>query len=221
MSFRKPHVDRSPQRILIHPEYDDDTLEFDIALVKIKAVKFSSHIQPVALPATDLASGRKRRKLRNIWRKETRKRLESEQRLAKEGIRKKRKIERNKLKKWKKKSESRIYQTQKRMKERLRYFKQKRNLIKQNLNEKIALQSDVKTSGKQRKGRTKQQKKRTLSKNELKTISKLINRLKDKIMKLRKELKKKKEYEYEEYEYYEEECNVEEEQAQNKRITWY
>ena len=190
-------MERSPERILVHPEYDDETLEFDIALVKIKAVTFSSHIQPVALPSIrQLNSGRKRRKLGKISRKETRKRLESEQRLVNES----------KRKKLKKLSESRIYQTQKRMNKRLKYLKQKRNAIKQNLN-RISLQSGVKTSGKQRRRRTKKKKKRTSSLNRaMEEVEKAMEKLEDKIKKFREEQKK---------------ANQEKEQKNNKRIRWY
>ena len=190
-------MDKYPQKIIIHPKYDDDTLEFDIALVKIKAVEFSSHIKPIDLPSTKLASGWKRRKRGKMQGKETNKRLEREQRIAKEGKRKKRKIERKKLNKWKRSSESRIYQPEKRMKKRLVFLKQKRNLMKQKLN-KIARQSGVKPSGKIRKRRTK---------NELNTILKKIDILRKKIMELIEE-----EYEG---------CNIKEEQRKTKKITWY
>ena len=187
MYFRKPHVERTPQRILIHPKYNDSTLEFDIALVKIKAVKFSSHIQPVALPSTRQQDGsRKRRKLGKISRKVTIKKSESEQRLAKE---KKRKTERKR----KKLSESRIYQKQKRMNERLKYLKQKRKVMQENLNQ-ISLQSGVKTSGKQRRRRTKKRNQRTPSLNELdkamNKLNKAMDNVKDQIKQLEKQQKK-------------------------------
>ena len=185
-------MDKYPQKIIIHPKYDDDTLEFDIALVKIKAVEFSSHIKPIDLPSTKLASGWKRRKQGKMPGKETNKRLEREQRIAKEGKRKKRKIERKKLNKWKTSSESRIYQPEKRIKKRLEYLEQKRNLMKQKLN-KIAWQS-----GKIRKRRTK---------NELNTILKKIDILRKKITELIEE-----EYEG---------CNIKEEQRKTKKIIWY
>ena len=193
MCPRKPFVDRDAERILIHPEYDDDTLEFDIALVKIKAVKFTSHIQPVALPATQLAIGRKRRKLA----KETKKPLE---RRTNKGKKKKIKIDhRNRLRKRKKLSESRYYPTQIELKERLKYLKLKRNLIKQNLN----------------KTRTK----RTSSK--FNTILKEIKKLQKAIKEWRREQSQAMEYEDEGHENYERGCSIKKEQKKNKRITWY
>ena len=58
---RKPHVNRYPERIFLHNKYDDSTLEFDIALIKINPVKITSHIKPISLPEP-IACGRKRRK---------------------------------------------------------------------------------------------------------------------------------------------------------------
>ena len=47
---RKPHQDIFGARIFNHFEYDTETLEFDISLVKIKKVQLTSHIQPISLP---------------------------------------------------------------------------------------------------------------------------------------------------------------------------
>ena len=66
--LREPHIDRNPERILIHKRYNDDTLEYDVALVKIKKVEITSHIKPISLPESRLCFDRERRK--QIKRKE-------------------------------------------------------------------------------------------------------------------------------------------------------
>ena len=66
--FRQPHIDRNPERILIHKRYNDATLEYDVALVKIKKVEITSHIKPISLPQSTLCYDRERRK--QIKRKE-------------------------------------------------------------------------------------------------------------------------------------------------------
>ena len=58
---RNPHADRRPERILLHRKYDDDSLEFDIALIKINPVEISPHIKPISLPRPKQC-GRKRKK---------------------------------------------------------------------------------------------------------------------------------------------------------------
>ena len=70
LNSRKETVDRTPERILIHKNYDDESLEYDIALMKInrcfmgKCYKFSSHIQPIALPRSQLCQKQKKVKKR-------------------------------------------------------------------------------------------------------------------------------------------------------------
>ena len=60
---RKPHADRYPERILLHKKYDAETLEFDIALIKIDPVKKSFHIKPISLP-DPIVCRQKRKKTR-------------------------------------------------------------------------------------------------------------------------------------------------------------
>ena len=60
--FRQPHIDRNPERILIHKRYNDATLEYDVALVKIKKVEITFHIKPISLPESKLCHARKRKK---------------------------------------------------------------------------------------------------------------------------------------------------------------
>ena len=55
-------MDRIPERILVHKRYNDDTLEYDVALVKIKKVEITSHIKPISLPDSKLCHDRKRKK---------------------------------------------------------------------------------------------------------------------------------------------------------------
>ena len=89
--FREPHIDRNPERILIHKQYDDDTLEYDVALVKIKKVEITPHIKPIALPESKLCHDRKRK--RPIKRKERKSKKNAER---KGRQRKNRKIQKNK-----------------------------------------------------------------------------------------------------------------------------
>ena len=58
---RNPHIDVGPERIFLHNKYDHETLEFDIALVKMNPVKFTSHIKPISLPGS-IACGRNRKR---------------------------------------------------------------------------------------------------------------------------------------------------------------
>ena len=69
---RKPHQDIFGPRIFNHFEYDTETLEFDISLVKIKKVQLTSHIQPISLP--DALDCNDREKTKNGKRKRRRKR---------------------------------------------------------------------------------------------------------------------------------------------------
>ena len=55
-------MDRIPERILVHKQYNDDTLEYDVALIKIKKVEITSHIKPISLPDSKLCHDRKRKK---------------------------------------------------------------------------------------------------------------------------------------------------------------
>ena len=59
---RKPHQDIFGPRIFNHFEYDTETLEFDISLVKIKKVQLTSHIQPISLPVALDCNDREKRK---------------------------------------------------------------------------------------------------------------------------------------------------------------
>ena len=68
---RKPHVDRYPERILLHKQYDAESLEFDIALIKMDPVKVTSHIKPIELPdPTDCRGMRKKKRRKGGKRKD-------------------------------------------------------------------------------------------------------------------------------------------------------
>ena len=69
---RKPHQDIFGARFFNHFEYDTETLEFDISLVKIKKVQLTSHIQPISLPVALDCNDRE--KTKNGKRKRRRKR---------------------------------------------------------------------------------------------------------------------------------------------------
>ena len=65
---RKRTVHRLAERVLINRNYDDEILEYDIALVKIKqcdegkCYKFSTHIRPIALPQSELCQKQKKKR---------------------------------------------------------------------------------------------------------------------------------------------------------------
>ena len=61
MYLRKPHEDKTPKGIFNHILFDDDTLEYDISLVKIEKVKLTSHIQKIALPKATVCDDQRRR----------------------------------------------------------------------------------------------------------------------------------------------------------------
>ena len=43
-------MDRFPERVFLHSKYDDETMDFDLALIKINPVEITTHITPIALP---------------------------------------------------------------------------------------------------------------------------------------------------------------------------
>ena len=76
---RKPHVDRFPERVFLHSKYDDETMDFDLALIKISPVEITSHITPIALPDPKECrkKRRKRRKTGKRTQRSTRKRIKA------------------------------------------------------------------------------------------------------------------------------------------------
>ena len=100
MYFRLPHEDRRPPKgIFNHKHFDDDTLEYDIALVKIEKVEFTSHIQPISLPKALVCDEKDRKRKKGGKRKRKKKRRRKRQRKRGKGKRK----QRRKKKKTKKK----------------------------------------------------------------------------------------------------------------------
>ena len=101
---RKHTVDRFAERILINRNYDDGILEYDIALVKInqcdldKCYKLSSHIQPIALPESELCQkqeteNRKLKKRKRKKKKRKRKKKKGNSKKPKRNRRNKRQKE--------------------------------------------------------------------------------------------------------------------------------
>ena len=62
-------MDRFPERVFLHSKYDDETMDFDIALIKINPVEITPHITPIALP--DPKECRKKRQKRRKTGKRT------------------------------------------------------------------------------------------------------------------------------------------------------
>ena len=68
---RKHTVHRVAERVLVNRNYDDEILEYDIALVQIKqcdegkCYKFSTHIRPIALPQSELCQKQKKKRKSN------------------------------------------------------------------------------------------------------------------------------------------------------------
>ena len=72
-------MDRFPERVFLHSKYDDETMDFDIALIKISPVEITSHITPIALPAPKECRKKrqKRRKTGKRTQRSTRKRTKA------------------------------------------------------------------------------------------------------------------------------------------------
>ena len=50
----------SVDKIIIHPDYDAYTLDYDVALIKLKKpINFTRNVRPVCLPTMDFAPGTK------------------------------------------------------------------------------------------------------------------------------------------------------------------
>ena len=87
-----PHEDRRPPKgIFNHKHFDDDTLEYDIALVKIEKVEFTSHIQPISLPKALVCDEKDRKRKKGGKRKRKKKRRRKRQKKRGKGKRKQRK----------------------------------------------------------------------------------------------------------------------------------
>ena len=84
-------MDRFPERVFLHSKYDDETMDFDIALIKISPVEITSHITPIALPDPKECrkKRRKRRKTGKRIQRSTRKRLKAKFLKGKENKRSK------------------------------------------------------------------------------------------------------------------------------------
>ena len=109
MCLRKPHEDKTPKGIFNHILFDDDTLEYDISLVKIEKVKLTSHIQKIALPKATVCDDQRRRKKKkrknNGKRKRRRKVRGKSGRGKRKGRKQKKKVKKKKgngKDKWKK-----------------------------------------------------------------------------------------------------------------------
>ena len=92
-------MDRFPERVFLHSKYDDETMDFDIALIKINPVEITPHITPIALPGPKECR-KKRQKRRNTGKRtqrSTRKRTKGKENNRSKGRRFKRKSRRSRI----------------------------------------------------------------------------------------------------------------------------